>query len=189
MTAKAETEAEAKPSNGIVSTLDGVILKVEEVTDYIADALLCSENEEKKRIPDEVREPDDVSVDYSDISDGYFTDENSAARAMFGHEKLSTNKPEATVTIIPFKVEEPGRLLGRIKIKGVTSNNIAYVASVSTCNGACKELRPGDVLAHYQLGVESPKPYTLEEFTYLLVSNLISNERPLHFVAIRSGNI
>lgn len=102
---------------------------------------------------------------------------------------VATNKPEAStignVTLIPFVVEEPG-LLG-IQIRGVTTNNIAYVVDVpSTCNTSCKELRPGDVLARYHQGyTERPKPYTLAEFTYLLVSN----KRPLRFVAIRSSNM
>ena len=103
---------------------------------------------------------------------------------------VTTHKPEASttigsITLIPFIVEEPG-LLG-IQIKGVTANNFAYVAGVPpTCNASCMDLRPGDVLAPYQQEyTERPKPYTLAEFTYLLVSN----KRPLRFAAIRSSNM
>ena len=219
------TKAEPTTS-GVFSVLDSVVSKVERATDYIADAVLGSDDdndEDENTIPDDEREPDDCSVasDDSNVSGGsisVFTcgsatcgsvDDASIGtltlaeqqeyviekpvyaknRVKVDDKMVTTNKPEAStigsITLIPFVVEEPG-LLG-IQIRGITANNFAYVADVpSTCNTSCKELRKGDVLAPYYQGyTERPKPYTLAEFTYLL----LSNKRPLRFVAIRSSNM
>lgn len=209
----------AEPTTGgTFSVLESVVSKVERATDYIADAVLGSDDDDD----DDDREPDECSVGSNDSngSDGF-----SCGSATYGpiddasidtltladqqeymhviekplHAKnrfkvndkaVTTIKPEAStaigsITLIPFIVEEPG-LLG-IQIKGVAANNFAYVADVPpTCNTSCMDLRPGDVLAPYQQEcTERPKPYTLAEFTYLLVSN----KRPLRFVAIRSSNM
>lgn len=218
-------KTELEPAGGAFSVLESVVSKVERATDYIADAVIGSDDDNddyENTTPDDEREPDDCSV-ASDVSNGsegsksVFTcgsatcgsvDDASidtltlADQQEYVIEKpayvktrvnktFPTNRPKAStigsITIIPFVVEDPG-LLG-IQIKGVTTNNIAYVADVpSTCNPSCKALRPGDVLAPYMyqrnFTTERPKPYTLAEFTY----RLVSNKRPLRFVAIRSSS-
>jgi len=234
------TKAESDPSNGIASVLDSMASKVEEVTDYFADAVLGSDAEEENNIPDDEREPDDCSVD----SDGSFSfascgsvscgsvddgsvetltltdqrdyagkkkenttdhskadDDTTTAECIapidddeerhttelvkVEEEIITTDKPKASITLIPFVIDQPG-LLG-IQVNGVTSNNFAYVAGIpSTSNAASKKLQPGDVLAPYQPGsIKRPTPYTLAEFT----CHVISSERPLRFVAIRSSKI
>lgn len=211
------TKAEPAATSGTLSVLESVVSKVERATDYIADAVLGSDDDDDEREPDDCSvgsdgsndsngsggfscgsatcgSIDDASVDTLTLADQqeymYVIEKplHAKNRIKVDDEAATTHKPEAStigsITLIPFVIEKPG-LLG-IQIKGVTANNFAYVVDVPHACTSCKELRPGDVLAPYQQGyTERPKPYTLAEFTYLLVSN----KRPLRFVAIRSSNM
>lgn len=212
------TKAEPKAGyEGPVFSFDGVVSRVEQLTNYMADAFLAFDNVEnyntgrRKRGQYSARsnaigDDDDTYSYVSHVSCGSiscvssiatptvvdqrdsggekerYTSENVRA----GDEVDTRDESAASIILVPF-IAEQCELLA-IKVNSMTTSTFAYVVDVPpTVAGRCKELRPGDVIAPYQLDSnERPKPFTLAEYADFVMA---SKTRPLRFVILRSATM
>lgn len=207
-----KTEPEAG-NEGPVFDFDGVVSRVEQFTNYIADAVFGFDNVEtyntgrRKRGHCSAAGDDDDTYSYvshvscgsvscvSSIATPTVVDQRDSGGIMerytsdnvrAGDEVDSADESAASIILVPFIVEQCELLA--IKVNGMATGDFAYVVDVPpTVTGRCKELRPGDVIAPCQLDSnERPKPFTLAEYADFVMA---SKTRPLRFVILRSATM
>ena len=209
----AKTEPEVG-NEGPVFDFDGVVSRVEQFTNYIADAVFGFENVETYNTgrrkysarSKAVGDDDDTYSYVSHVSCGSVSCVSSIATPTVvdrrdsggimerytseivraGDEVDTRDESAPSIILVPF-IAEQCELLA-IKVNSMATSNFAYVVDVPpTVAGRCKELRPGDVIAPYQLdSKERPTPFTLAEYADFVMS---SKTRPLRFVILRSATM